>query len=208
MPGVTHVTAARVPLLAGSNWGAAVSVEGFEAGPDTDVSSRFNQVGPGYFGTVGNPLLSGREFTRADALDAPKVAIVNEQFTRKFDLGRDAVGKWMSNDRDSELDIQIVGIAQDAKYSEVKGEIPPLFFLPYRQNDSIGSITFYVRSGVETDQLLTMVPQIVNGLDPNLPVEDLRSMDAQIQENIFIDRVITVLSAGFAGLATLLAAIG
>ena len=71
IPGVTDVAAARVPLLGGSNWGAAVTVEGFEAGPDTDISSRFNHVGVGYFGALGNPLLSGREFSLADRLDAP-----------------------------------------------------------------------------------------------------------------------------------------
>ena len=208
IPGVTDVAAARVPLLGGSNWGAAVTVEGFEAGPDTDISSRFNHVGAGYFGVLGNPLLSGREFSLADRLDAPKVAIVNEQFARKFDLGNDAVGMWMSNDRDAELDIQIIGLARNAKYSSVKDEIPPLFFLPYQQNESIDAMTFYIRTPLDVDQLLTTVPQVVAQLDPNLPVENLRSMEAQIQESIFIDRIISVLSAGFAGLATLLAAIG
>ena len=208
IPGVTDVAAARVPLLGGSNWGAAVTVEGFEAGPDTDISSRFNHVGAGYFWALGNPLLSGREFSLADRLDAPKVAIVNEQFARKFDLGNNAVGMWMSNDRDGELDIQIIGLARNAKYSSVKDEIPPLFFLPYQQNESIDAMTFYIRSPLDVDQLLATVPQVVAQLDPNLPVENLRLMEAQIQESIFIDRIISVLSAGFAGLATLLAAIG
>ena len=208
IPGVTDVAAARVPLLGGSNWGAAVTVEGFEAGPDTDISSRFNHVGTGYFGALGNPLLSGREFSLADRLDAPKVAIVNEQFARKFDLGDNAVGMWMSNDRDAELDIQIIGLARNAKYSSVKDEIPPLFFLPYQQNESIDAMTFYIRSPLDVGQLLATVPQVVAQLDPNLPVDNLRSMEAQIQESIFIDRIISVLSTGFAGLATLLAAIG
>ena len=79
-----------MPLLGGSNWGNNVAVEGFKAGPDTDTNSRFNEVGPGYFSTLGIPLLAGREFTRADALGAPKVAIVNEAFAKKFNLGRDA----------------------------------------------------------------------------------------------------------------------
>ena len=123
LPGVTGVTASRVPLLAGSNWGNSVRVEGFDAGPDTDTGSRFNEVGPGYFGTVGIPLMAGREFTLSDVDDAPKVAVVNEQFARKFDLGRDAVGKWMATGGPTgDLDIQIVGLAQNAKYSEVKGQ--------------------------------------------------------------------------------------
>ena len=63
-------------MLGGSNWGNIVRVEGFDAGPDT--GSRFNEVGPGYFGAVGIPFVSGREFTMSDVDDAPKVAVVNE----------------------------------------------------------------------------------------------------------------------------------
>ena len=209
LPGVTGVTASRVPLLGGSNWGNTVRVEGFDAGPDTDTGSRYNEVGPGYFGTIGIPLVSGREFTPSDVDEAPKVAVVNEQFARKFDLGRDAVGKWMgTGGREGELDVQIVGLAQNAKYSEVKGEIPPLFFLPYRQNDAIGAMNFYVRGSVDPAQLLTAMPRVVGRLDPNLPVEELQTMEAQVRDNVFVDRIISVLSAAFAGLATVLAAVG
>ena len=208
LPGVTGVTASLVPLLAGSNWGESVAVEGFDAGPDTDTGSRYNEIGPGYFGTMGMPLLRGREFTPADRLDAPKVAIVNEQFARKFGLEAEAVGKWMGSGRADGLDIRIVGLAPNAKYSEVKGEIPPLFFRPYRQDDDVGAMTYYVRSAVEPDQLLSAIPRVVGQLDPNLPVEELRTMAAQVRENVFLDRVITILSGAFAVLATLLAAIG
>ena len=166
-------------------------------------------MGPGYFGTLGIPLMSGREFTPSDVDDAPKVPVVNEEFARKFDLGRDAVGKWMgTGGRDAELNIQIVGVAQNAKYSEVKGEIPPLFFRPYRQNDALGALNFYVRGSVEPEQLLAAVPGVMGRLDPNLPVESLRTMEAQVRDNVFVDRIVTILSVAFAGLATLLAAVG
>ena len=208
VPGVTAVTASMVPLIAGSSWGNSVSVEGFEAGPDTNTGSRFNEVGPGFFRTLGIPLIAGREFDDSDVVDSPKVAVVNETFARKFDLGGDAVGKWMSTERDGELDIRIVGLVQDAQYSEVKGDVPPQFFLPYRQDDGIGSINFYARSEIHPDDVLSQVAPLVARLDPNLPVEELKTLEQQINETVVADRVIGIFSTAFAGLATLLAAIG
>ncbi|MCC7415603.1 MAG: ABC transporter permease [Acidobacteria bacterium] len=209
-PGVTGVTTARVPLIAGNSWGQSVSVEGFEAGPDTDRDSRFNLIGAGYFATMGIPLLAGREFTASDALDAPKVAIVNETFAKKFGLGRDAVGRHMRSDgkQGAPLDVEIVGLVRDARYSEVKAEIPPLFFRPSRQEETLGALHFYVRTGIEPEQFLAAVPKIVASVDPNLPVEDLLTLPQQIRDNVFLDRFISVLSAAFALLATLLAAVG
>ncbi len=209
LPGVTAVSTAMIPILAGSSWGTDVSVEGFESGPDVDSNARFNVIGTSYFSTLGVPLLAGREFTTADALGAPQVAVVNEAFTRKFGLnGRDAVGKWMSRRRTDDLDMQIVGLIGDAKYSEVKQETPPLFFTPYRQFESIGNNTFYVRTSLEPAQLIRAIPEVVRRLDANLPVEDLKTLDQQVRENVFLDRLISTLSAAFAVLATLLAAIG
>src|SRR4051812_23470129 len=92
LPGVKSVTASSVPLLSGSNWGNNVAVEGFKAGPDTDTNSRFNEIGPAYFSTLGIPIIAGRDFTRGDGASAAKVAIVNEAFLKKFNLAPDAVG--------------------------------------------------------------------------------------------------------------------
>ncbi len=207
IPGVTGVTAARVALLGGSSWGTDVEVEGFESGPDVDNNGRLNYVGANFFSTVGMALLSGREFTTADAADGPMVAVVNEAFTRKFGLDpRDAVGKRMS-DGGEELDMEIIGVVQDAKYNEVRDEVPALFFTPYRQQD-IGSITFYVKTASTTDAVMRAVPGVIKQLDPNLPVEDLKTLDQQAKESVLMDRMIGTLSAAFAGLATLLAGIG
>ena len=89
LPGVTGVTASLVPILAGNNWGNGVPVEGFKTGPDIDNGSRYNEIGPGYFRTMGVPLIAGREFTATDTLGKAKVAIVNEAFAKKFNLGRE-----------------------------------------------------------------------------------------------------------------------
>ena len=210
LPGVSGISASLVPLLSGSNWGSSVSVQGFQAGPDTDTHSNYNEIGPDYYRTIGIPLLAGREFTRADAAGAGKVAIVNEAFAKKFNLGRDAVGKYMSDSTGNnvKLDIQIVGLVQDAKYSEVKQEPPPLFTRPYRQDERLGRIGFYVRTALEPEQLMPSINSVIARLEPNLPVENMKTMDQQVRENVFLDRMISTLSASFAVLATILAAVG
>ena len=209
-PGVTSVSAARVPALAGSNWGQNVTVEGFKSGPDTDTESRFNEVAPGYFQTMGIQFLAGRDFSRSDRLGSPKVAIVNEAFARKFNLGRDAVGKHMALGGGSgvKLDREIVGLVKDAKYASVKDPVPPLFFIPYRQDERIGSITFYVKAAGAPEPAIQTIQRVVPATDPNLPLENLRTMPQQVRESVFLDRLISTLSAGFAVLATLLAAVG
>ena len=209
IPGAEGVTAGSVPLLAGDNWGNSVAVEGFKAGPDTDVSSNVNSVAPAYFHTLGIPIISGREFTRADAAASSKVVIVNEAFAKKFNLGSDAIGKHMSDKSgNGPLPFEIVGLVKNAKYSEVKREVPPLYFRAYRQDPAIGDLTYYVRSAIDPTAMLANIPKVVQTLDPNLPVEDLRTLPQQVRQNVFLDRFISVLSAAFAGLATLLAAIG
>jgi len=210
LPGVSGVTSATVPLMGGSNWGNSVAVEGFNAGPDTDRESRFNVIGPAYFQTLGMPLVAGREFTRADTMGAPKVAIVNEAFAKKFNLSREAVvGKHIGDGgSDGKLTMEIVGFVQNAKYSDVKKEIPPQFFRPARQDERAGFITFYARVATDPDQFLANIPKAIARLDANLPVENLKTLPNQIRENVFLDRFISVLSTAFASLATLLAAIG
>ena len=121
----------------------------------------------GYFRAMGMPLIAGREFTRADRLGGAKVAIVNQQFAKKFHLGHDVVGKHMSSDDDdSKLDTEIVGFVQDAKYSEVKGEIPPLFVMPIEQDEGIGFAHFYVRTSLDEGAILPVIPKVMRELDP------------------------------------------
>ncbi|MES2307038.1 MAG: ABC transporter permease [Gemmatimonadota bacterium] len=206
-PGISGVAAAMVPLMAGSNWGNDAHVEGFPKGPDVDNNSRYNEVGPGYFNTVGMKILSGREFTRSDVLGAPKVAIINQAFARKFKLGANPIGKRMDQGNDS-LDIEIIGLIQDAKYSDVKAEVPPVFFIPYMQDKRVGSLNFYVKGGADPKAMMPVINRVVRQLDQNLPVEQLKTMPQQIQDNIFLDRFISIFSATFALLATILAAVG
>jgi len=211
VPGVSTTSAAMVPALGGSSWGTSVTVEGFLWEPGVDAGSRYNAVGPRYFSTLGMPLLAGREFTESDVDGAPLVAVVNEAFTRKFGLdGRNALGTYMainSSDAD-ELDIQIVGLVQDAAYSDVKDPVPPLFFLPYAQAGDVPGMTFYARTAVDPSQVMSAVSELVAAIDPNLPVNEIKTLQTQIEESVFLDRMISVLTAAFASLATLLAGVG
>ena len=208
-PGVTSVTAATIAVFSGDSWGAFVMVEGFEAGPDTNRTTRFNRIGTEYFRTLGIPLLAGRAFEETDVHAAPPVAIVNEAFARKFNLGRDAVGRRLGRGGlDVELDTEIVGLVADTRYSNVKDPVPPLLYVPYRQEDGVGSLAFHVRSVLPPEGMLRTIPSLVAGLDPNLPVTRLTTLARQVEESVFEDRTITVLAAAFAALATLLAAVG
>jgi predicted permease len=210
LPGVTGASSASVGVLRGDNWGNDVSVEGWEVAPGTNSVSQLNLVGSEYFRTLGTPLLTGREFTGADDRTAPPVAVVNETFLRRFGLDeRDAVGRRVALGRGrADLDIEIVGVVQDAVYNHVREGMQPLLFLPWRQSDDIGGLTFYARTGMEPTAVLTAIPGVVQRLDPNLPVQSLKTLERQVYDNTFLTRMIGILSAAFAGLATLLAAVG
>jgi predicted permease len=216
VPGVVAVTTSTVPLLANSNWSNNVTVEGFDAGPDTDTVVSVARVGFDYFRTMGIPILAGRELTDADTAGAPRVAVVNEAFGRKFNLGANVLGTRlaMGAGGDRPLDIEIVGLVRDAKYSDAREPAPPQVVMPYRQPDSptrqasVGPLTFYARTTLGTGALLAAIPALVKRLDANLPVVNLRSMNDQIWDNTTPQRVLGTLSSSFAGVATLLAAIG
>lgn len=209
LPGVESVAGSMVGLVEGSSWGNSLSVEGFPGGPGVDSNSRTNEVGTDFLRTVGIPLLAGRAFTDTDTVGAPRVAIVNEAFLRKFNLGLDAVGTRIGEGgNNTELDTEIVGIMADSAYSEVKDEIPAVYLRPRRQNENIGTMVFYVRSAVAPEELVRTLPRVIAGIDPDLPVSNMTTMRRTVENNYFLDRMVAILSTGFALLATLLAAIG
>ncbi len=210
LPGVRTVSSGLVPLISGSNWSSSLTVEGFGGGPDKDANSYLNEVGPGFFTRMGIPLLAGREFRSEDDLGGPQVAVVNETFARHFfgeenPLGKRFAQSWGDN---VELDIEIVGLVRDTNYSEVKQEKPRLFYLPWRQDDNLGYLTFYVRSNLPAGPTISSLRQAMTGLDPDLPLENLQTMEAQVRDNIQADRIVLQLAAVFAFLATGLAMLG
>jgi predicted permease len=206
LPAVTSVATSTIPLLDGFGWSNNVTVERVEGEHDSPSTA---DVGPGYFRTVGIPLIAGREFTEADGTTAPKVAIVNESFVRTFGLGRDALGRHMGMGAGNvPVDIEIVGVAADARYSNLKEAAPQQFYLPYRQIQRFTAINFYVRSAGAPDAILPLILPLVARIDRTLPVENLRTMDDQVHAAAKTDRSMRTLSVAFAGIAILLAAIG
>jgi predicted permease len=209
IPGVRSVTASMVPLIAGSNWGNNLTVEGFASGPQADTFSMFNLVGAGFFGKMGIPLIAGREFTERDSLAGGKVAIVNQTFARHFFGSGNPLGRKFCPGRGKVTpDIEIVGVVKDTKYSSVKQKPPRLYYTPWRQSKDIGSISFYVRTALEPAQVIPQVRRVMSSLDRDLPLQGLRTLDDQIRQNIMADRLVLELAAVFAILATVMAMLG
>jgi putative ABC transport system permease protein len=206
IPGARSVAAALVPLIAGSNWGTDVTIEGAKEKPN-DANSRYNEVGPGFLGKMGVPLIAGREFTETDTLAGPRVAVVNQTFVKRFLEGRNAVGLRFS-DGGHGSEIAIVGVVKDSHYSSVKDAAPPLFYRPWRQDKEINSLEFYVRSALPEKQMAPQIRRVMAGIDRDLPLQGLRTLDEQIKLNVQTDRIVLQLAAVFAGLATALAMLG
>ncbi len=97
---------------------------------------------------------------------------------------------------------------KDAKYSEIKEPVPAVAFTPYRQNDRPDGLFFYIATSGSMDTVMSAIGPLVAKIDSTLPVADLMTMTQQVRANVFEDRLISTLASVFAGLATLLAAIG
>ncbi|MEZ5417146.1 MAG: ABC transporter permease [Vicinamibacterales bacterium] len=208
MPGVTSASASLIRVLSGQSNGGNLVVEGFTTDPDADTNVRMHGAGPDFFKTMRMPLLAGRTFSALDTAGQPHVAVVNEAFARKFNLGVNPVGRRLGHRGGQGLDIEIVGLIRDAKYSDVKRDVPAILYEPYRQSDELVGMYFYVRTALPAEQLLASIPPVVAAIDPRVPVRDLMTVRDQVRESIFLDRMISTLSIAFASLATLMAALG
>jgi len=207
IPGVTSVATTAVPLLDNSNWNSGIEVEGYDPAPREDTNASMNYVSRSFFEAIGMPLVAGEGFEGRVKGEGPRVAVVNERFVERFRLGDSAVGKRLSA-MGSEVDIEIVGVVRDAKYSEVKQEIPPQVFMQRDDTPFPGGASFYLRSGLDLRELRPAVEQVLARHDANLPLMEFRTVREQAKENVFLDRFMSTLAVALALLATVLAAIG
>ncbi|MBV8207919.1 MAG: ABC transporter permease [Acidobacteria bacterium] len=211
-PGTSAVALARVALLNGDNWGGNITIDSYHAAPDEDLDVNMNAVSPGYFGAMKMPMVAGRDFSESDAETAPKVCIINETIANRYLGGaQQAVGHFIAMGAGDNIhpDIQIVGVARNAKYAWVKEVKPPQFmYVPNLQQPRQSSATYYVRTSLPPEQASGEIRRTVQAVDASLPVQFLETMDEHVKTNLFLQRLVAWLSLAFGGLAALLAAMG
>ncbi|MGC1416113.1 MAG: ABC transporter permease [Candidatus Acidiferrum sp.] len=210
LPGVRSVGTGDVPTLTGDSNSRNITAEGGPQLAEDLNDVNYESVSPGYFSTLGVPLLAGRELTEADVPTAPKVAIASESMVKRFFPGRNPLGLHFAFGGGNKVkpDIEIVGVVKDVKQAHVSGALQPYVYVPYAQQPNLEAMTFYVRSTQDPLLLGSALQGEVRQMDPNLPVYDLKTMDRVVDEDLFSARIVAVLSAAFAGLAGLLAALG
>ncbi len=205
LPGVESAAFARMtPLSYGSFSSTVIAVDGYQPPLEEQPTVEYNEVGPEYFATMGIPLVSGREFTRADDEKAALVAVVNETMAAKYWRGKNPIGervqvksRWM----------QVVGVAKDSKYQSVREAPKPFFYVPLRQNFSRGAGLF-IRTPLSPGTMATALAREVHALDGNLALYEVITLQEQVDRSTSPRQVAVTLVGILGGLALLLAAIG
>jgi len=205
LPGVESAALARMtPLSYGSFSSSPIAVDGYQPPPDEQPIVKYNEVGPDYFTTMGIPLVSGREFIRADDEKSVLVAIVNETMAAKYWLGRNPMGerlqvkgRWL----------QVVGVAKDSKYQSVRETPKPFFYVPLRQNFSRGS-GLNIRTRLSPEAMTAALTRELHAIDRNLALFEVITLQEQVDRSTSPQLVAVTLVGVLGGLALLLAAIG
>ncbi len=208
LPGVDAAGLAIMPVLAGDEWDSSYTVEGAKPGENPDPHMNF--ISSNYFKTLQVPILLGRDFTASDRKGAPKVAIVNEKFAKRYIGSVNAIGRHIGEGGDpgTKTDMTIVGVVGDAKYEGMRDDIPDEVFLPVEQVDFTLGMVAYIRTARDPEQMFSAIRETVRAQDPNLPVFGMRTLEKQMENSLVTERLIATLSSAFGILATLLAAIG
>jgi len=203
VPGVHAASYSKSGLFLGSRSSGHVRVEGYTPEGGDGVRSVWDHVGPGYFSTLGIPLLLGREVTERDQPASNKVCVINEAFAKRFLAGRNPLGMHVES-------YQIVGVVRDSRNRSLRDEIEPRFYIPAAQptDDAPRFITFVVRTAAEPTSVLAAVRHAILSEDRNLPLTATGTLTELVDRQIVQDRLLARLSMAFGAVALLLAAIG
>jgi predicted permease len=203
IPGVRSVTYSDRPLFNGFDGAFGITVEGSVPSSEEDRGSTGGFVGPGYFSTIGIPLLLGREIAPRDALTSPRVCVINEAFAKHFFAGHDPIGKHVTINSAS---VEIVGVAKDARVNSLWGASEPKFYVAADQN--LGAFSFEIRTIGDPNRIVNAVRQSVLGVDENVSVSDMQTLDQKIDAQNAQPRLIADVCTIFGVIALFLAAIG
>ena len=213
IPGASSAAATSDPELKDTNNGSNITVAGYTAKEEENMDVEMEDVTPGYNSTLGMTLLAGRGIGEQDGAKAAPVAVVNESFARHW-LGSasNAVGRSFHKgagtfDKDDPW-ITIIGVVKDAKHSGVREEVRRTVFRPYLQVDPRPGMVFYVRTRQWSEPVISQIRQTIQRIDPRLVPDSLKTMDAQISEDLNSERTLSLLAVSFGTLAVLLAAVG
>jgi len=213
VPGVESVTASRVPLLSFAASTSSVFFPGAALGSDGTPTSagdtKLLTVRENFLDTMQIPLLVGRSLGAQDDARAPKVAVVNQMFAQKYFANDNVIGKRFSLDPTKPGEIEIVGLAKDAKYTSQRDQIEPTAYTPWQQSlRSMRGSTIELRTQGDPANYVTAVREAVREVDSNLPVNDVQTQVDQANETLAMERLFAKLLSLFGVLAQLLAAVG
>ena len=208
MPGVRSAAAAQVLPVSGGLWNRSVRVEGHAFRPQESDVVGFNVISPGYFTTMATPLLSGREFDERDSASAPKAAIVNESFARRFFGDVQPLGRHVTS---VDVVYEIVGIVRDAKYQNLRAPILETMYIPWTQRDGDPPSRYSYLVRAASGDPMTLVPaveRVVRDVDPLLRVRSTITYATQIDRSMVRERILATLGGLFGALALVVAAVG
>jgi predicted permease len=210
LPGTANASLAVMSLLDNNEWDSWVTIEGYTARSDERPDPHMQFTSPGFFRTMKIPILRGRDFTDKDEFNAPKVAIVNEKFAKKYFKNDNPIGRHigMGNDPGTKMDIEIVGVAGDTKYEDMRKPVPEEVYAPYEQQPFALGMNVYLKVNRDPAAIFAPVRAVVRQIDPNVPMYDMRTFVDQVDKSLVTERLMALLSAAFGGLATILAAMG
>jgi putative ABC transport system permease protein len=209
LPGAVSVAQVDYTPVGGGTWDNLVGTNGTPG-----VNGRqcfFNQIGPGYFSTMGTRLLAGRDFNDRDTVSSPKVAMVNEMFARKFFGGANPVGRTFrmaAGAGEAEPVFQVVGLVRNSKYAELREDFKPIAYFAKAQDDTPGAgVTFVVRTAGMPGPLMNRAKAAIAAMSSAIGVE-FRPLSAQLEDSLLREKMMATLSGGFGFLAALLATLG
>ncbi|MFY9728202.1 MAG: ABC transporter permease, partial [Bryobacteraceae bacterium] len=210
LPGLNAEGLAVVAVLDDDEWDSSMAVEGYTTKQGEWVDPHMQFVSPGFFEAMRIPILLGRGFDLRDDKGAPKTAIVNEKFARRYFGSADPIGRHvgMGGNPGTKLDIEIVGVVRDTKYENMRDEVPYELYRPYRQVEFVEGMNAYVRIASDPANFFPALRRTAQSVDTNVPVFGMRTLEQQMDISLVTERLLATLSSAFGLLATLLAALG